>query len=274
MKRALLSPSGCGSLRKLNGRKSTFRLAPSRGRVCAGAPLRRSAPKARRLRCGARVSVAPQYSLHSLRSLRSNSCGESDHEARGYARRPKPSAPRRRTGAPAHTRPRLGAGAMVLCWRRARAGHRARPSPRGAPAARGKPRARCPWLAKHSPPRTIASRKAWGRPVPGCVGDGEERSPGVGARTRALRKLTRRKCLNATSAASEVSFAARSQGEYRSAPCKAGRRLRSPAPAGSMPCIRTTPKQAHLQTAANSHRRQQAEPHLMQRISRTAPRSH
>ncbi len=119
----------------------------------------------------------------------------------------------------------------------------------GARQAAGSMPAACQTLS----PRTIVSRKAWGRPAPGCVGDGEERSPGVGARTRALRKLTRRNCPNETSAASEVSFAARPQGEYRSAPCAAGRRLRSPAPAGPMPCLRTTDKQAHFRTFANSH---------------------
>ncbi len=44
---------------------------------CGGRRLRR------RLRCGARVSVAPHNSLRSLRSLRSNRCGESVDEARG-----------------------------------------------------------------------------------------------------------------------------------------------------------------------------------------------
>ena len=115
-----------------------------------------------------------------------------------------------------------------------------------------------PRLAKHSPPRTIARRKAWGRPVPGCVGDGEERSPGVGARTRALPQLTRRSCSSATSAASEESSAARPQGEYRSAPRAAGRRIRSPAPAGPMPCSRTDDDQAYLRTVANEHNGPQA----------------
>jgi hypothetical protein len=139
--------------------------SPSRGRVCTGAPLRRSAPKARRLRCGARVSVAPHNSLHSLRSFRSNRCGESVHEAREYARQPKPCAPRRRTGAPAPTRPRLGEAPAVLWGRRSKAGHRARLSPGGAPAARGKPRARRPRLATHPPPRTLGpARHGAGRP--------------------------------------------------------------------------------------------------------------
>ncbi len=83
---------------------------------CGGRRLRR------RLRCGARVSVAPHNSLRSLRSLRSNRCGESVDEARAYARRPKPSAPRRRTGAPARTRPRLCEAAWFLVGERPQPG--------------------------------------------------------------------------------------------------------------------------------------------------------
>jgi hypothetical protein len=45
---------------------------------------------ARRLHCAARSGVAPQNSLRSLRSLRSNSRGESDDEARA-ARAPTPA---------------------------------------------------------------------------------------------------------------------------------------------------------------------------------------
>ena len=48
-------------------------------------PLRRATVAvvaSRRLPCGARVAGLPQNSLRSLRSLRSNSCGKSVHEAR------------------------------------------------------------------------------------------------------------------------------------------------------------------------------------------------
>ena len=61
--------------------------------------------------------------------------------------------------------------------------------------------------------QAAASRQA----VPGggdFCGD-EKRRPGVGARS-ALRGLTRRGCLNAANAVSEVSSAARPQGEHRS----------------------------------------------------------
>ncbi len=148
-------------------------------------------PRCARVPCDARSEVAPRNSLHSLCSLRSNTRGESDHEARGYARRPQPwpcrprwaqapsrspgtnspldcscpgSPPRRRTGAPPRTRPRLCEAAPVLGWRNTPAGHRARLAPARAPAARGKPRARCPRLAFHSHPRTtVPARRRAGR---------------------------------------------------------------------------------------------------------------
>jgi hypothetical protein len=46
---------------------------------------------------------------------------------------------------------------------------------------------------------------------------GEERKVSVGARTRALPRLTRCVCLNETSAAKEVSYAARPKPEHRGA---------------------------------------------------------
>ncbi len=58
----------------------------------------------RRLRCGARPGVAPHNSLRSLRSLRSNRCGESVYEAR-CARRPQACAPRHPTNRPCRVPP-------------------------------------------------------------------------------------------------------------------------------------------------------------------------
>ena len=66
----------------------------SRGRVCAGARMRQPLA-ARGVPCGAQPHGPPRNSLHSLRSLRSNSLGESEHEAR-CARGHEPCAPRRR----------------------------------------------------------------------------------------------------------------------------------------------------------------------------------
>ena len=60
-------------------------------------PLRRATVAvvaSRRLPCGARVAGLPQNSRRSLRSLCSNSCGKSDHEARlSFGRRAAGDAP-------------------------------------------------------------------------------------------------------------------------------------------------------------------------------------
>jgi hypothetical protein len=131
-----------------------------------------------------------------------------------------------------------------------------------------------PWACRTPLPKNVWSRKAWGRPAPGCVCDGEQRSPGVGARSRALRELTRCSCSSAVSAANEASSAARPQGEYRSAPRAAGRRSRSAAPAGPMPCPRTTDEKAHLRTFATAHDGPRAHARLMRRESHQVRRSH
>ena len=122
--------------------------------------------------------VAPsRNSLRSLRSLRSNSRAESDHEAR-CARGHETSASRRRKGALPAARPRLRRGSGGI---------------RSA-SHQGGPR---------------------GRRYPAGAISGATRSAGQGsARASALRQLTRRKCLNA---ANEVSSAARPRCEQRSA---------------------------------------------------------
>jgi hypothetical protein len=53
-----------------------------------------------RVPCGTRSLGPPRNSLHSLRSFRSNRRGESDDEARGYARGQETCAPRRRIQRP------------------------------------------------------------------------------------------------------------------------------------------------------------------------------
>ena len=53
-----------------------------RGRRCPAEAKTLAVGAARRLHCAARARIAPQNSLRSLRSLRSDSCGESDDEAR------------------------------------------------------------------------------------------------------------------------------------------------------------------------------------------------
>jgi len=76
-----------------------------RVRAGVGARLRRSAP-GRRLPCDARSCGLPQNSLRSLRSLRSDSCGKFDDEAR-CARGHEACASRRRRHAPPPARTRL-----------------------------------------------------------------------------------------------------------------------------------------------------------------------
>jgi len=72
--------AACGPLFALNVR-SCFERARRGGRYPAGAHTG-SVGLAGRLRCDARSPLAPRNSLRSLRSLRSDNRGESDHEAR------------------------------------------------------------------------------------------------------------------------------------------------------------------------------------------------
>jgi len=82
--------------------------AQRRGRAAGSAPTAAVGPWRVRLPFGARSAVAPHNSLRSLRWLRSNRRGESEVEARACsARRPQPSAPRRRRVAAPAARPRL-----------------------------------------------------------------------------------------------------------------------------------------------------------------------
>ena len=90
-------------------RRAATALKGRRGKGASGqataCDLRRSA-HARRLPCDARARGLPQNSLRSLRSLRSNSRGKSDDEAR-CARGHKPCASRRLTRMPWPARTRL-----------------------------------------------------------------------------------------------------------------------------------------------------------------------
>jgi hypothetical protein len=90
-----------------------------------------------------------------------------------------------------------------------------------APSARRQGAGSMPAACRSTLPQgTFISCKAWGGPLWGCVGDGEERSLGVGACTHALRKLTHRVCSSATNAVSAASYTVRPQGEYRSEPAQ------------------------------------------------------
>jgi hypothetical protein len=80
-----MSSSGCRN--RLDALLVSFARVARRGGWYPAGAHTRAVSAALRLPCDARSEVAPRNSLRSLRSLRSNSRGESDHEARGYARR-------------------------------------------------------------------------------------------------------------------------------------------------------------------------------------------
>jgi hypothetical protein len=87
----------------------------------------------------------------------------------------------------------------------------------------------------HSNKELSVPRQAVGGCAVARLCGGEEHRVSVGARTRALRELTRSDCLSATNAVSEASFAARPKPEHRSAvgaplaPTAAVARRRTPA---------------------------------------------
>jgi hypothetical protein len=90
-------------------------------------------------------------------------------------------------------------------------------------------------LATFSNKKQVLPRQAVGGCAVVRLCGGEEHRVSVGARTRALRQLTRCDCLSATNAVSEASFAARPKPEHRSAvgaplaPTAAPARQRTPA---------------------------------------------
>ena len=159
------------------------------------------------------LAVAPQNSLRSLRSLRSNSRGESVHEAR-CARRPRSAAllgaAEARRRAPAHG---FAGHARSLGRGKARSGHRARDAPRAAGARPGEARARCPRLAFLSQEKSVLAKARAGG---GRSASAAPSSAGLAGSARsAPRELTRRSCLSAESAANAASSATARKTEQR-----------------------------------------------------------
>ncbi len=147
-----------------------------RGRRCPLGAHTGAVSASLRLRCGARPDVASPNSLRSLRSLRSNIRDESDHEAR-CARRHQGSAPRRPTDRPQR--------ALPAALDRGFSGRR-----------------------KHAPLCKGAPGQATQRL------DGAEKRKARGLARSAIRKLTRRGCLNAANAVSAVSSATGHEPEH------------------------------------------------------------
>ncbi len=90
-------------------------------------------------------------------------------------------------------------------------------------------------LGSFSNQEQVLPRKAVGGCALARLCGGEERRVSVGARTRALRQLTRRICSSAANAVSAASYAARPKPEHRSEVGAAGADRRTEAPARTRP---------------------------------------
>ena len=130
-----------------------------------------------RLRCGARPGVAPHNSLRSLRSLRSDKCGESVHEAR--LRAPTPVL----CSSPPHSEPAAGSA-----WREGSG-----------------------WVFGTKAAHLAAKPRA-DRPQRAC--EAPRNAGPLAARDSAHRHLTRCSCLNGANAVSAVSSATGQWPEY------------------------------------------------------------
>ena len=175
-----------------------------------------------RLPCDARSRGPAPNSLRSLRSLRSDSGAESDHETR-CARRPQACAPRRLRSRPLRVPPaasrqrralrtkalrlsetsragrRVGArGSVAACKRNAEGGALEMRALRlSCVSDNGHRKGACGWAAAR-------------------IGGAEKRRARGRARS-ALRRLTRRRCLSAVSAANAASSAPGHETEHRRA---------------------------------------------------------
>ncbi len=201
----------------------------------AGAGLRRRRPAARgALRYspwGRATKLASLTAFVALGQLRRVSPRSARVRAPTPGLRSSPSATQPGTGRPHALRGRNVLGERVG-WPAAGI----EPATGRAPKARsrGASRARCPACVLLQQ-RSAVPRQAVGGCAVARLCGGEERRVSVGARTRALRELTRCECPSATNAVSGASFAARPKPEHRSAvgapsaPTAAVARQRTPA---------------------------------------------
>jgi hypothetical protein len=162
-----------------------------------------------RATCGARAAGLPQNSLRSLRSLRSDSCGKSVHEARlSFGRR-------------------AAGGTALLGTRR---GDRT-PTRHGAYSwgvrvsdGTGPARTRRLKERRDQATRSVAvggQAKRWPDPLPsGCAEERRGVGPHACRRTGVLRDLTCRSCLSAVNEVNAASSAAGRRREHRRLPPK------------------------------------------------------
>jgi hypothetical protein len=141
---------------------------------------------------------------------------------------------------PSHTQPGTGQPRALQAtdsgWVSVKAsrGHRARDWPRAAGALRGTRWARSPARDLLTQTKSVPRLDAGGCAAARLCG-GEEHRALVGARTRALRELTRGRCPSVTNEVSGASSAARPKPEHRSEVGAAGADRRSGAPLRTRP---------------------------------------
>jgi hypothetical protein len=200
----------------------------------AGAVLRMRRPAARgALRCspwGRAAKLASLTAFVALEQLRRVSLRSARVRAPTPGLCSSPSQTQPATGRPQALRERSFLGESV------RQATGIEPEAYRAPQARHRARAGLDArLSPFSNKEISVPRQAVGGCAEARLCGGEERRVSVGARTRALRELTRRNCSSATNAVSEASFAARPKPEHRSAVGATGADRRSGAPPHTRP---------------------------------------
>jgi hypothetical protein len=237
MKPARLSTFAVGSLCEFaNVRKSALAWSVrEQGLEPAGAGLRMRRPAARgALRCspwGRAAKLASLTAFVALRQLRRVSSRSARVRTPTPGLRSSPSQTQPGTGRPQALRERWFLGESV--WQATGIEPEACRAPQARHRARAGLDARL--LPYHSPKEQVVLSQAVGGCALARLCGGEEHRVSVGARTRALRELTRCDCPSATNAVSEASFAARPKPEHRSAvgaplaPTAAVARHRAPA---------------------------------------------
>jgi hypothetical protein len=207
---------------------------PEQGLGPAGAVLRMRRPAARgALRCspwGRAAKLAALTAFVALGQLRRVSLRSARVRAPTPGLRSSPSQTQPATGRPQALRERSFLGESV--W------HATGIEPEACRAPQARHRAQAGLdarLVAFSNKEPSLPRQAVGGCAVACLCGGEEHRASVGARTRALRELTRRNCPSATNAVSEASFAARPKPEHRSAVGANGADRRSGAPPHTHP---------------------------------------
>jgi hypothetical protein len=200
-----------------------------------------------RLRCGARLGVAPQTRFAHFVRYAQTDAAKSVLDAR-CARRLQGCAPRRPRNRPLRVPP----AALQRLWSSLRTPSARLGTPEMYRNRSGRPFAdrSCFFLAEN---RTVGARQ--GAPGGGDFWGDEQHRPGVGARS-AHPKLTRRVCLSGVSAANAASSAARPQAEQHSAVGAKRRPPQHEPPAGA--ACRAAPdvaRIAHAQRSATGRKR-------------------